>query len=521
MFDILIKNGTVIDGTGKPGFLGDVGIKDGLIEAVGQIGGGEGKKIIAGEGLYVTPGFIDVTNHSDVTASIFERGRLDSLIRQGITTIIGGNCGVSLAPLIEADLIHAIRKFAPTSSINVNWQSVAEFLSEIEKLHLPINFATLAGHNTIRRGILHERGDPMTLEELAETRLLLQQALRDGALGFSTNLSSAHEHYVLTDELVEICRVMAAEGGVYKTHLRDEGSDLIVSINEALRIGAEAGVPVSISHLKAIGRKSWPLMKQGIHMIENNAREGHKVVFDVSPYASTGSQLYMLLPAWAKAGGFAAMLERLKDFQTKSKIIAELDGMSLHFDLLRVAEAGDGVSSGSTIAELGRRMGLDAKEAMIELLIANRGRISIVGKTLHHKNIELGIISPYSMVASNGSGYSFESAKSRPHPRSFGAFPHFLHSYVKDKKLISWEEAIAKITSLPASFLGIKNRGRIEKRYAADIVLFRPDELRDQATYKNPYRAPVGIEQVMVNGRIVFEHSAVTAESPGEIIKKA
>src|SRR3989344_380792 len=386
MNDIVIKNGTVIDGTGRPAFKADIAVSDGKISDIGVISG-RAKTEIDATGHYVVPGFIDVTNHSDVTAAIFRSPELESMIRQGITTIIGGNCGTSLAPLVSPDLIHGIRKWAPTSSINVNWLSVAEFLREVEKLRLASNFGTLIGHGTMRRGITKEELRALSLEETAQIKSMIQQGLKEGALGISTSLSSSHEQYASADELTNIAMALATEGGVYKTHWRHEGVSLIAGVNEALRVANEARVPVSISHLKAVGKKAWPLMRRAISMINRTVRSGGRVIYDITPYRTTGSQLYSVMPQWARDGGFTKMLERLREKESREKVIEAIAELTLHFDRIRVAEAEDGISPGKTIKELAERAGKSPQETMVDLIIANHGRVSIIGKTLHTKNI--------------------------------------------------------------------------------------------------------------------------------------
>ncbi|MBI4134835.1 MAG: amidohydrolase family protein [Candidatus Sungbacteria bacterium] len=521
MLDILIKNGTVIDGKGTPGFVADVAVQNGRIEEIGGLAGERAKAVIDATGRYVTPGFIDITNHADVTAALFRFPSLESLALQGITTIIGGNCGTSLAPLSHPDVIHAIRKWSG-EIVNVNWFSVGEFLAEVEQKKLALNFGTLVGHGTLRRGITNEALRPLSLEELTKFKFVLGEAMDEGALGISANLAAAHERNASTEEMVDIVKVVGARGGVYKSHLRHEGRELIPAVNEALRIGAEAETPVSISHLKAIGRKAWPHMRQVVSMIDNAARGGGRIIYDVSPYTRTGSQLHTLLPSWAREGGFHAMIERLKDPATRLNVIRELNFLTLHFDRIRIAEASDGISPGKTIAEIASRMGIDPNAAIIEILLANRGRVSIIGKTLARKNIEIGIRGRNSAISSNGSAYSLENPEMAnvPHPRSFGAFPHYLHRAVRDSGVLSWEEALRKITSLPGECMRIPRRGVVQKNFYADLVVLNPQTLQDRATYKNPWRAPVGIEHVLVNGVPIVTDGKITSERPGQVIRK-
>lgn len=520
MFDLLIKNGTVIDGTGKPAFRADVGIKGDSIAEIGDLAESNGRVALDASGLTMSPGFIDMTNHSDVTASIFHFPTQENLVRQGITTILGGNCGSSLAPLADPDLVHGIRKWTKTASISVNWAGVGEFLDEIERRRLSVNFGTLVGHGTIRRGVTGEKVRPLSLEEIAGFKYVLKNALREGAFGLSSNLGSAHEFPATPEEMAEIGKTLAAEGGIYKAHLRDEGVNLISAVNEALRVGAEAGVPISISHLKAAGRRAWPLMKKAIRMVERDALSGHRAIFDVAPYMRTNSHLYMLLPYWVREGGFHAMLDRLANKTERAGAAESIRDLSFHYDKILIAEAGDGVSPGKTIAELAARSDRSPEEVMMDLLIANRGQVTIIGKTLHPQNVRLAVKSGLGVISTNGSGSRPGEEEAISHPRSYGAIPHFFHKYVREAKLLTWEEAIKKLTSIPAGFLGLEKRGKIVAGHIADLVIFNPATVRDRATYQNPAVFPEGIDHVAVSGELVLQQGQPTNARPGRVLRK-
>lgn len=518
--DLIVRNGTILDGTGQAAFKADIGVKEGKIEEIGDLQAVKSKIEIDVNGSYVSPGFVDITNHADTSISLFSAPLLENLVRQGITTIIGGNCGVSLAPLLNPNVIHALGKWTATSSMNVNWATVAEFLEEVRKQRPSINFGMLVGYGILRRGITNEEPRQLSLEELATVKQLLKAALEEGALGLSSNHGSAEEEHIRTEEIIEVAKVLASIGGIYKAHLRDEGTELIPALNEALRIGAEAGVPVAISHLKAAGRRAWPFMKRALRMIENDVKSGHRTVFDISPYSTTNSELYMLLPSWAREGGFKAMMARLSNRLQQSQIVAELERMSLHYDRIVVSESEDGISFGKTIAELARRMQSAPEKTLIELLLVNYGKISIIGRTLHSKNVEMAIQNPLGIISSNGSSYPEKLENKLPHPRSYGAFPHFLHKYVREKKLMSWESAVIKCSAMPAEFMGLSDRGKLKKGFAADILVFNPDAICDRATYAHPQRYPEGISYVLVNGIPVVSAGAMTGERPGQIIKR-
>lgn len=520
MLDVLIRGATVIDGSGKPAFEADVAIHKGLIQDIGALAGAEAHREITARGMVLAPGFIDITNHSDVTAALFFHPAMENLLRQGITTIIGGNCGASLAPLTDPDIVHGIRTWAPTSSVNVNWLSVSELFHEIERRGLSLNFGMLAGHGTMRRGITKEEARALTPEERTEFKAMLARALDEGALGLSANLGSALEADASASELGEMLRVVSEKGGIFKLHLRNEGRDLLAALNEALRISVDSAVPTAISHFKAVGRKAWPTFRQGLAMIARARVGGQKLMFDVYPYRTTGSRLHDLLPAWVRTGGYHAMMDRLRDVEVRNAISADLKALDLHYDRIRIAEAEDEISPGKTIAELASRSGREPEQTLIELLLVNQGRVSIIGKTLSHRNVELAIKNEASVIATNGSAYGVPQGQSLPHPRSFGAFPHFLHRYARDRQVISWESAIAKITSLPAEFLGLSGRGVVRKRGRADLVLFDPALLNDHATYKNPYQSPAGISHVLVNGVVMLENGTIADKRPGQIVRR-
>ncbi len=521
-YDVLIKSGTVIDGTGAPPGTMDVGVRDRHIADMGVLEGATAEVVIDAAGKYVTPGFIDVTNHSDTHLSLFKYPGLDGLLMQGVTTAIGGNCGASLAPLASGDSILAIRKWADPSDINVNWNSVGEFLAEITKLRLGVNFGMFAGYGTLRRGVIGNAARLLDRNERQEIRFLLEESVREGALGLSLGLAYGHERVSPTEEIVEIAGGLAAAGGIIKLHLRAEGSDLIAAVNEAVQISREAGATVHISHFKVIGRKSRGLFNKALEILNGAAASGVAVSFDVSPYATTGSPLYALLPSWARQGGFSALFERLANDYERGLIIGDLKKYTLHYGRITVISAKIPHLVGRTLKKIAAGMGMEPEEAILEMIKANEGRISIRGRTVSLKNVDAGIAHPRALAASDGEGYAQEERASGNlhHPRSFGAFPHFLHRYVRDIKSLTAEEAIRKITGGPAVLLGIKERGVLAAGMAADIAVFDPFLFKDRATYNNPFRYPAGIEWVLVNGSIAVERGRPTGVRSGKVVQR-
>lgn len=521
-YDVLIKSGTVINGTGEPPQLADIGVDGDRISAVGDLGNASATTVINASGKYVTPGFIDITNHSDTHLTLFKYPGLESLLMQGITTIIGGNCGSSLAPLGSKEAINSIRKWADPSQINVDWATVEEFLQKIDAMRPAINMGTFVGYGTLRRGVIGDEARLLNLEEREKVKLLLRDGLRQGAFGLSLGLSYGHERVSTTEEIIEIARVLENSGGIIKLHLRSEGKEILSSVNEAVRIGRETGVPVQISHLKAIGKKAWPSMSTALNLIGEARSSGLKISFDVSPYATTGSPLYLLIPAWARQDGFDNLFQKINDPEERRKVIEALKLHTLHYEKILIISAKIKTIVGKTIAELASFSNMSPEETLLDTVLANEGRVTIIGRTVSKKNVELSIKDKNSLIASDGAGYNQEASQEGDlvHPRSFGAFAHFWHSFVTDKKIITAQEAIKKITSAPAKIIGIDRRGLLAKGNFADIAVFDQQNFRDRATYKNPFQYALGMDWVIINGKIAVKGGQFQEVHAGNILKK-
>lgn len=521
-YDILIKSGTMIDGTGKPPLLADVGIDGDRISAVGNLGNAAAAVTINAYGKIVSPGFIDITNHSDTHLTLFKYPQQESLVMQGITTIIGGNCGASLAPLASRQALDAIKKWADPSEINVNWATIGEYLQALEGLRLGINFGTLVGYGTLRRGVIGDETRILNLEEREQVKFLLRQGAKEGAFGLSLGLAYGHERISSTEEIIEIAKALRGTGKIIKIHLRSEGMEILASVNEAIRIGRETGIAVEISHLKAIGKKAWPSLSKALKLIARAKASGLDISFDVSPYRSTGSLLYLLIPWWARQGGFHELFRRIDDSVERKKIIQALAAHTLHYDKILITSARTKGIVGHTLAEVAEEGGLSPEEALVETVRANEGRVAIIGRTVSMKNTLLEISDDSAIISSDGLGLSQEAQQlgDLVHPRSFGSFPRFL-GHLAPKLNMSMPEAIRKITSFPAERLGIEARGIITKKNFADLVIFDPRLFQDRATYKNPFRYPAGIEWVIVNGKVTVGQGRVTGERAGRILRKS
>ena len=521
-YDIIIKSGTVLDGSGKKSFTADIGLKGDKISAIGDLSNSSAETIIPASGRYITPGFIDVTNHSDTHLTIFKYSFQESLVAQGVTTIIGGNCGTSLAPLADESIIHSIQKWTDPSDINVDWLSFEEFLTSLEKKGLGVNFGSFVGLGTLRRGAVMDVSKPAGAEERQKMRLMLEASLDAGAFGLSSGLAYSHEKNASEEELISIVKILKNDF-VYSVHIRSEGKEFLASVNEVLRIARESGARLHISHLKAIGRKSWQNFQPALKMIDSAVSSGIDVTFDQFPYRRTGSLLYLLLPSWVRDGGFGQMFEKFRNPEELKNIISELKNITLHYDKIVISTAKNKSIVGKTILEIADSSGIDPENALLDILLANEGHITIFGRTLSMKNFLSGLSSKFSILSSDGAGFSTDERGSGDlvHPRCFGAFPHFLHKFVSERKVLTWEDAIKKITSMPAEKLGIKKRGRIEEGYFADLTVFDPVALKDRATYRNPYLYPLGMGWVLINGQVVFERGKFSNKKAGRILRKS
>ncbi|MFA5777650.1 MAG: D-aminoacylase [Parcubacteria group bacterium] len=523
MYDIIIKNGTIIDGTGAKMFAGDIGIKEKKIKEIGNLQNEKAEILIDARGRYVSPGFIDVNNHSDTYWRMFLDPNLQSLLHQGITTIVGGNCGSSLAPLANKNIIQTIQKWANINLVNLNWLSMKEFMEELEERKISLNFASLTGHATLRRGILGDKVESLSERGLKTMKKMLERSLKDGSLGFSTGLIYTHAKLASKNEIVEMAKIVKKYDGVYATHIRGESEELLQAVTEAIDIARESGVNLQISHLKAMGEKSWPLFEKALKLIEAANKEGINVNFDVYPYTVTGSVLYVLLPDWIAEGGKRIMIHRLKDPVIKEKLLKEMKDSEYDYSKVVVSISPlDKTLSRKRIVDIANAQGRSVEETIVDILIASEGRVITMMEVLSENNIVRAIKNPLSIISTNGSGYDINHRNSGElvHPRNFGSFPRILAKYVKKENILSWEEAIYKMSGKPAGKFNIKKRGILKEGNFADVIVINPETIEDLATPENPYQYSKGIERVIINGEIVMENGAYKNIKAGEVIKR-
>ncbi|MCD6529462.1 D-aminoacylase [Candidatus Bathyarchaeota archaeon] len=544
VYDFLIKDGMIVDGTGNPWFKGDVAIKDGKIVDVGKVQG-DAERTIDAEGLVVSPGFIDIHNHSDV--SLLVNPRAESLVRQGVTTVCIGNCGLSPHPVNEStkdDLYRYLSPFYPIEEIK--WRSTREFLGKLETKGVSCNVAALVGHGSVRIAVMGFEDREPTAQELREMKNLVSKAMDEGAFGISTGLGYAPGLFSKTDELIELAKVVSRKGGFYATHTRSLGVTYEEGVAEAIEIGRESRIPVQISHIES-HYPNWGRTKNVLKMIDEARSQGIDVTCDIPPYLYNLTVITTLLPRWVQEGGLTKLIERLKDRavreEVKREILKETDkrrsntmtalAVDGYWDKIRLASSDRNPQFiGRSIADIAEELGIHPYDAVFDLIVEEGKQFLIVGESHHEGDMQLVLKHPASMVETDESARAPYGplSKGRPHPRAYGTFPLLFRKYVRGEnrleipeekgyRLLTLEEAVKKVTSLPAQRLGLQDRGLICKGMSADITVFDPEKVTDEATYSEPHRYPTGVRYVIVNGEIVVEEEEHTGALPGIVLK--
>jgi len=526
-FDVLIKNATVVDGSGSPSFKGDIGIKDGKIAKVGKIEE-RGEVEIDATNLIATPGFIDIHNHSDIT--ILANPIAPNYITQGVTTLVTGNCGLSAAPLSKdsKELINLIIPPQFKEKIRMNWNSFEEYLREIEKAKPAVNIAPLVGHNTIRGYVLGLGDNELTSNELNEMKEIVREAMEAGAFGMSTGLIYDPGVFAKTEEIIELTKVVSEYGGIYASHIRNESDFLIEATLEAIKIGKESGARVEISHHKASGDRNWRLVKTTLNLMEYYRRFGVEVTCDVYPYTYASTGLLYLFPPWIRDKGPEEFLRLIQKFEVRKKLKIELSRPSTTWEnilldagfeetVIAHSEKFKGYE-GKSLMEISQSLQKDPHTVMFDL-IAEDPYISVIVGGMSEEDVEFVLSHRLSMIGSDGLVQEF--GVGYPHPRSYGTFPRVIAKYVRKKKLLPLETAIKKMTYIPAWKLGLQDRGLIREGFAADIVLFDFWTIKDTSTFMNPHSYPEGIKYVIINGEIALENGKFTKNKPGRVLRRS
>jgi len=526
--DILLQGGLVIDGTGAAEQFADVAIQGDRIAAVGELGAWRARTRLKVRGLVVTPGFIDMHSHSDL--SLLINPKAESKLRQGVTTEVIGQCGFSPAPAPEAQRAEVRAAFASWGEeVNWTWGRFRDYLDALRLNPTSVNVAPVVGHGTIRTAVMGESDRTPTTDELAHMRAMTQEALNDGAIGLSTGLVYAPGMFATTDEIVALAQLVAWAGGVYFSHIRGEADGLLHSIEEAIAIGRQAGLPVQISHLKAEGRRNWGKSEAALIEIDRARQEGMGVTFDVYPYTAWNTGLPQLLPAWAREGGIREMLDRLRDPVTREKLHRELAAAAAsdpgRWERRMIASVESKANrrlQGMTLAEIAERRGVCPEKVALDLLLEEQGRVSMVGFGMDEKDLERIITHPAGMIGSDAAAVAPYGTlgEGHPHPRAYGAFPRVLGHYVRERGLLSMVKAIEMMTGKPAAKLGLRDRGMLAPGMAADVVVFDQDMVADLATYQDPHQYPTGIHYVIVNGVVELEGEKHLDRRPGRVLAR-
>ena len=525
-FDLVIRGGTVVDGTGAPVYAADVAVNGDAIAAVGSIPAGQGRRVLDATGLHVCPGFVDIHSHSD--GVILQYPTADSRVRQGVTTELVGNCGSSAAPLAGVGVEDRKKEYRD-EGVTSDWSSVASYLARLEKTGISINQALLLGQGTLRENAIGNVDRPLAAEELAAVLRAVEEGMDEGAFGVSTGLEYTPGRYTPTDEIVAMARVVARYGGLYASHTRNEEKTLLEAVDEAIAIGRRSGARVEISHLKASGRSNWDKQRGALDLIESARRDGVAVLADAYPYTAYSTGLTVNLSGWAREGSNADVVGRLRDRGTRARIrkevIAQIADELGDYDLIVISSvktAGNRPLIGKNMVEIAAGWGVEPVDAILRLLEEEDASVGYIGHGMSPENVEMVLRHPLVMIGSDGSTMApvGKAAESRPHPRSYGAFARVLSHYSRERGLFDLPAAVRKMTSMPADQIGLRDRGRIARGARADIVLFDAARVKDEATFVDPHRYPAGIRDVLVNGTLVVEAGAHTGARPGRGLRR-
>lgn len=521
-FDLVISNGTVIDGSGAPAYRADVGILNGRIEAIGDLSGANAKETLDATNHTVTPGFIDPHTHSDLP--LLANPEAHSKIRQGVTTEVIGNCGSSPAPIL-GPFAEELRTRIKTAYLDPDWQTYADYLSHLSDARPSLNVVPLAGHVTLRIAAMGVEQRPPTPDELARMKLLLSESLAAGAFGMSSGLMTPPSSYADTEELVQLGEILHNHDALYFSHIRGEGNTLFRATAEAIEVGERTGTPVQIAHHKAAFRPNWGRMPNVTQLSEWAVDRGVDVRFDVYPYTAGSAGLTQLLPDWVHEGGRAALLSRLKDDSTRNRIRQQILDFGREWDKIFVTTVHTERNKhleGKTLAEVGEERKIDPVDALFALLLEEDARAGMLHFIMLDADVEHVLKHPLSMIGSDGSSLAKDGplGQGKPHPRSYGCFPRVLSHYVREKKLFTLEQAVHKMTGAAAQRLGLTRKGLLRYGMDADVTVFDPETVHDAATYADPHQYAVGIRHVVVNGTPVVKDSAHTGARPGRVLKR-
>ena len=531
-FDIIISGGRIVDGTGAPWFRGDVGIRGDRIGEIGDLGSASAQTRLDASNLIVAPGFIDMLGQSEF--SVLVDNRAASKITQGITTEVTGE-GTSIAPLND-HMIEAMSPLYKHYGVVADWRTLAEYFMRLdERTHPAINIATFVGAGGLRRYVVGEDDRPATSGELDEMKKLVAEAMEQGALGLSSSLQYMPDRFANTEELIALAEVAARYGGIYLTHQRSEGNLVFDSLEEVFTVAEKARIPAEIWHLKVAYRANWGKMAEVLARIEEARSRGLDITANQYPYIRASNNLDACLPLWVREGGVDKMLSRLKDPVQRERIKEEMGNPNVTAweNQWYGSGGGEGVLlvsaldkdvkkfEGMNLAEIGKQLGKDPRDALMDIVIADRAETACVLSMMSEDDVRTALKHPLVAICTDSGAKAEDGplAESKSHPRAWGSFPRILGKYVRDEKLLTIEEAIRKMTSLAASRVGIRDRGILRPGMMADVVVFDPETIGDVATFEDPNHYSVGMKFVWVNGRPVIAEGRITSERPGRALR--
>lgn len=536
MYDLLIKNGTLIDGSGEPPFRSDLLVKDGKIESIGPSLKAECKKELDAAGKIVCPGFIDIHSHTDTTILI--NSRAESKIRQGVTTEVIGNCGMGVAPLPTEHTAEVLdhltlnTDFGDPGVIGKLWASFSEYIQYLNDLPLGINLVPLVGYGTLHTAVMGLKSRPLTRNEFKALGTLLEKSLEEGAAGLSTGLEYIPDSLCPPEELIRLAQILKRHNKIYTSHIRSEAQGLFPAIEEAIHTAEASGCHVEISHLKLGGKFNWGKTDQLFEILEGALSRDVPLSWDQYPYIAWGTGLADYMPDWVKLEGHPSLIKALSEPSSRKKIRQEIESRiktgnhpynvapweNVQISLVKSPE--NKYMEGQKVAEIAQQLDMDPLEFVFDLLVSEKGAVKTVVFCMDETDILAILKHPLTIIASDGrAGADYGALNTgKTHPRYYGTFPRILGKYVREEKLFSLETAIKKMTSMPAAIMGMKSRGSLAANMVADITIFDPETVTDVATFENSRQYSKGIEAVIISGQIVIDQGSHTGNMAGQVL---
>ena len=530
MYDLILRGGTIYDGSGEPGVVGDVAISGDEVAALGDLGDAGASREVDVTGLAVAPGFINMLSWA--TESLIHDGRSQSDIRQGVTLEVFGE-GFSMGPLSD-EMKTNLGNRQTDIRYDIEWTTLGEYLEYLVARGVSTNVATFLGAANPRMAVIGLENRSPTPDELDAMRAIVREAMEDGAIGVASSLMYPPGLFAATDELIALAEVAAEYDGLYASHMRDEGAHMLEAIDELITISREAGIRAEIYHLKSSGMDNWPLFDEAIEMIEAARAEGLPITADVYTYPAGATGLNVTIPPWVQDGGFEKSVERMQDTETRQRIIEEMNTPSDEWEnMFLIAGSPENILlvnfknealkplTGKTLAEVAEMRGTSVEDTIMDLIIEDGSRVGTVYFTQSDDVVRKAVSMPWVSFNSDGASLAPEGVflKSNPHPRAYGSFARVLSKYVRDEQVITMEAAIRKLSALPAEVLNIERRGRLEPGYYADVVVFDPENIQDHATFVEPHQYATGMVHVFVNGEQVLEDGEHTGATPGRVVR--